>query len=118
MRLLIAFALLAGIVLITGNGLLSQEKKDPPTKIKGTLPAGWKALDLTGEQKQQIYKISIKYKEEITKMEDKIKEMRAEERREMVKILTDDQKKKLADIATGGDSTKPKDGEKPKDAKN
>jgi len=124
MRLLIAFALLAGIVLVTGNGLMSQDKKDPP-KTKGTLPSGWKNLDLTAEQKVNIYKIQAKFKDDIEKLREKIKDLQAEERREMVKVLTDDQKKKLAEIATGEkkdsppktDSVKPKDGttEKPKD---
>jgi Spy/CpxP family protein refolding chaperone len=100
MRVISAFVLLAGIVLLASNGLYSQEKKDPP-KIKGTLPPGWAKLELTAEQKLNIYKTMAKYKEDIAKMEEKIKEMKLEERREMVKFLTPEQKKKLEEAATG-----------------
>lgn len=108
MRILTAFALLAGIVLLAGNGLYSQEKKE--TKAKGILPANWGKLDLTAEQKAAIYKVQAKYKEEITKLKDKIKETEVEERKEMAALLTPEQKKKLQELATG-ESPK-KDGDK------
>ena len=130
MRLVTALALLAGIVLITGNGLFSQEKKDTPGKVKGQLPANWGKLDLTPDQKQSIYKVQAKYKEDIAKMKEKIKEIESEERAEMSKLLTPEQKKKLQELATGEKSDpkketpkkdapkeKPKDSpEKPKDS--
>jgi hypothetical protein len=99
MRFVIAFALLAGIALLSGNGLYSQEKKD--TKVKGILPPGWTKLELTAEQKAAIYKVQAKYKEDIAKLEEKVKEAKAEERKEMVQLLTPEQKKKLLDLATG-----------------
>jgi hypothetical protein len=105
MRLVIALFLLAGIVLATNSGLQSQDKKDPP-KVKGTLPDNWGKLDLSADQKASIYKIQAKYKEDIAKMQAAIKEKQAEQLREMVKILTDDQKKKLQDLATGGSKDK------------
>ncbi len=105
MRFLVALALLAGVVLVTNNGLHSQDKKDPP-KVKGQLPANWGKLDLSVDQKQAIYKVQAKYKEEIAKLQEKIREIQAEERREMVKLLTPEQKKKLELIATGGTDPK------------
>ena len=107
MRLLIALFLLAGIVLATNNGLQSQEKKDTP-KTKGTLPDNWGKLDLSADQKAAIYKIQGKFREDIAKMQAAIKEKQAEQLREMVKLLTDEQKKKLQDLATGGTKDEPK----------
>ena len=110
MRLLSAFALLSGMVLLASNGLYSQEKKDPP-KVKGVLPPGWAKLDLTAEQKVNIYKTQAKYKEDIAKLEEKVKELKTEERREMVKFLTPEQKKKLEESVIGEsskDKTPPK----------
>lgn len=117
MRIAIAFALLAGIVLTTSNGLLSQDKKDPP-KVKGSLPQNWSKLDLSAEQKAAIYKVRAKFKSEIDKLEAMKRELQAEERQELIKVLTADQKKKLQEITLGEkpkDSAKPKDTPKPKD---
>ena len=108
MRFFAVLLLLAGIVLATNNGLQSQEKKDPPKAVKGQLPQNWGKLDLTADQKQAIYKVQAKYKDEIAKMEEKIKEKQAEQIREMVKLLTDEQKKKLQEIATGETKVEPK----------
>ena len=100
MRFLTALALLAGIVLVSGNGSFSQDKKETG-KTKGQLPANWGKLDLSAEQKQAIYKVQAKYKDDIAKLKDKIKEVETEERQEMAKLLTPDQKKKLQELATG-----------------
>ncbi len=105
MRFLTAFSLLTAMVLVSGNGLFSQEKKESP-KTKGILPANWGKLELTADQKSAIYKVQAKYKEDIAKMKEKIKETEAEEKREMVKLLTPEQKKKLEELATG-EATKP-----------
>ena len=108
MRFLVALLLLAGIVLATNSGLQSQDKKDPP-KVKGMLPTNWGKLDLSADQKSAIYKIQAKYKEDIAKMKAAIEEKEAEQLREMVKVLTDDQKKKLQALATGGKEEPKKD---------
>jgi hypothetical protein len=104
MRLFVAFALLAGICLISGNGLMSQEKKDPP-KAKGQLPKNWSKLELTAAQKQEVYEVQSRYKKDIDKLKEKIKEMQAEELKEMLKVLSADQKKKLQELTLGA-STK------------
>ncbi len=58
---------------------------------------------MTAEQvsKAAIYKVQGKYKEEIVKLKDKIKETEIEERREMAALLTPEQKKKLQELVTG-----------------
>lgn len=111
MRVVFALALLMGIVTISSNSLLSQDKKDPP-KVKGQLPPNWSKLELTPDQKSAIYKVQAKYKEEISKLQESIKEKQLEERREMVKLLTPEQKKALEQLATGETKEEPK---KPKD---
>src|SRR5580692_2832642 len=107
MRIIASCLLFSGMILLTSNGLYSQDKKDDPApKVKVALPSGWGKLDLTADQKASIHKVQIKYKEEIDKLKDKIKEMQTEEKQEMVKLLTPEQKKKLTELATGdkGDS--------------
>jgi Spy/CpxP family protein refolding chaperone len=101
MRVIAAFVLLAGIALIGNDSLMSQDKKDPAPKVKGTLPSGWGKLELTADQKSAIYKVQAKYKEELRKLKEKEDELKAEERREMVKLLTPEQKKKLVDADLG-----------------
>jgi len=102
MRPLVAFALLAGFACLSADSLQSQEKKDaPPSKAKGFLPSSYGKIGLTDDQKQEIYKVQAKYKEEVKKLEDKIAEVRIEERKEINKVLTPDQRKKLAEVITG-----------------
>lgn len=126
-----AFALLGGLIVISG-GLTGQEPKkdDPkvaktdvkkddakkddtkkddvkkdetPTKLKGTLPANWKKIGLTEDQVKEIYKIQGKYEPDIEKMTAKIKELKATRDKEMREVLTPDQKKKLEEILIGKD---------------
>lgn len=101
MRIVFALALFAGIVCVSSSSLLSQDKKEAPKLTKGQLPANWGKLELTQDQKSAIYKVQAKYKEEIAKLQDTIKEKQLEERREMVKLLTPEQKKMLEQLATG-----------------
>ena len=105
-------ALLLGISLLSGGALLSQDKKDPPkgpnnppAKLKGQLPQGWGKIGLSDMQKQRIYAIQREYKGEIDKLETKIKELRAEQRRKMADVLTADQKKKLTEGLTDTPAT-------------
>jgi hypothetical protein len=110
MRLFASCLLLTGIIVLTGNGLYSQDKKDDTApKVKVALPAGWGKLELTADQKASIHKVQIKYKEDIDKLKDKIKDLQTEEKQEMVKLLTPEQKKKLQELATGGDSAPKKE---------
>ena len=96
---------LLGLVLLVGSGSGGEKKE---TKAKGMLPAGWKALNLTAEQKAAVYKVQADYKTRVMDLEKKINELKAEERKEMAKVLTAEQKSLLAKIATGEDTTAPK----------
>lgn len=102
--------------LVLSGGLVGQdnkpkdEKKDPPvkakeppTKVKGTLPANWGKLGLTETQTQDIYKIRNKANEEISKLKAKIAELEAARDKDAKAVLTPEQKKRLDDILTGKD---------------
>ena len=110
MRILASCLLFTGMILLTSNGLYSQDKKDDSApKGKVAIPSGWGKLDLTADQKASIHKVQLKYKEDIAKLKDQIKDLEAQEKQEMVKLLTPEQKKKLTELATGdkGDSAPP-----------
>jgi hypothetical protein len=95
--LIVAVALLAG--LSASPALLGQDKKDDtPSKVKGVLPANWGKLGLTDEQKQKVYKVQADYNDKIGALEKQLKDLKATEKTEMEKVLTDAQKARLAEI--------------------
>jgi hypothetical protein len=102
---------LLGAMLVLSAGVAGQDakKNDPPTKLKGTLPANWKKLGLTDAQVQEVYKIQGKYTEEIDKLEAKIKDLKATRDKELKAVLTADQKKRLEEILVGKDKDTKKD---------
>jgi Spy/CpxP family protein refolding chaperone len=108
MRFAAALVLFALIAFFTGSSIQSQEKKEVP-KTKGILPAYYGKIGLTDEQKSAIYKIQAKYRDEVKKLEDKIADVRAEERREMDKLLTAEQRQKLIEAITGDKGKPPTD---------
>jgi hypothetical protein len=63
---------------------------------------------LTDTQVQDIYKVQGKYAEEISKLDAKIKELKAARDKEERAILTPDQKKRLEEILLGKDKDKDK----------
>ncbi|MCS7046064.1 MAG: hypothetical protein NZO58_06885 [Gemmataceae bacterium] len=95
----LALCLLAMALLVGASP--SQEKKD---KIKGQLPPGWKDLDLTPAQKEEVYKINAEYKAKIDELTKKIKELEAERNQARLKVLTEAQRQKLAKLVTGEDA--------------
>src|SRR4051812_3008113 len=99
-----------GIALVVGVGLSGDKKdkdgakdKDTP-KVKGALPAGWKALKLTADQKLKVYAIQGDYKTKIAELKKKIEDLEAHEKAEMIKVLTDDQKAQLTKNLIGEDT--------------
>ena len=84
---------LASLALLVASGSGQDAKKE--TKIKGMLPQGWKALKLMDAQKQKVYGIQAEYRHKIEKLEEQIKELKAQEKMEMFKVLTEEQKAAL-----------------------
>src|SRR5437764_6347478 len=94
---------LVAVALVGPTAARAQETKDPPKPAagkpdegkadtpaaRGQLPQNWKALGLTDEQKTKVYSVQGKYRSRIADLERQIKELRAQERRDLEKILTD-----------------------------
>ena len=90
---------LLGVALAVGTGAGGGgEKKE---KAKGQLPAGWKALGLSAEQTDKIYKIQADHKAEIEKLTNHLNDLKSKQKGEMVKVLTDAQKEQLTKNALG-----------------
>jgi Spy/CpxP family protein refolding chaperone len=106
---------LVAVALVAPTAAPAQEPKDPPKPAagkpdegkpdtpatRGQLPQNWKALGLTDEQKAKVYSVQGKYRTRIADLERQIRELRAEERRDLEKIMTPEQKQKLREIMTG-----------------
>lgn len=73
-----------------------QEKKDD--RKKGYLPANYGKLGLSIEQKQKIYAIQAKYKEDLDALNKKVKKAQEDQRAEIFGVLSGDQKEKLREI--------------------
>lgn len=111
MIVLRAVTMLIALVLFSGTGVFSQEKKDsakePPKetkeigKAKGQLPPNWSKLGLSDQQKQEVYKTRAKYSDQIKKLQEQIDGLKADEKKDLDKILTSEQKKRLVEIVTG-----------------
>lgn len=103
------------IVLVASGGLLGQDKKDAkdtPAKAKGQLPQNWGKLGLTDKQKQQVYKTQEEYRDRIEKLRVEIKKLQDQEKTEMFKVLTEEQKTRLKEILAGKAGDAPKDDKK------
>ena len=107
----IRLGLIAGVMamawFMASDGALGQDKKEPG-KAKGQLPAGWRALDLSAGQKDEVYKIQTEFRGKIDKLEDEIKKLKAEQSRKLADVLTPEQKKKLIEAIEGGKKEAPK----------
>ena len=103
-----------GLALLVGAGTSQDKVKDKEPPPKGQLPPGWKNLGLSKGQVEQIYTIQTKFKVKLKALEEQIKELRTQEKSDMVKVLTDEQKTALVKLTTG---ESPKDKDKEKDKK-
>jgi TolA-binding protein len=131
--ILLRWLLVLAVALLLAPTAQAQEKKDPPKPdagkpeaakpataqpdpvvVRGALPPNWKQLGLTDEQKKKVYQVQGQFRVRIDDLERQIKELRAEERKELEKLLTDSQKTRLKEIAAGkvvgGGDDKPPEG--------
>ncbi len=86
-------SLLLGLTLLVGTGT-SQDKSKKTDKVRGMLPAGFKDLNITAEQKAKIYSIQTDYRGKIDELEKKIKDLKAAEQKEVFSVLTEEQRTK------------------------
>jgi hypothetical protein len=100
MRVLRAVFLAIAVAFLAGSFLHGQDKKDDTaTKVKGVLPAGWGKLGLTDDQKQKVYKVQGEFNDKIAPLQKQINDLKAAEKAEMVKVLTEAQKTRLKELA-------------------
>jgi hypothetical protein len=114
LRFILPALLLA--LLLSGAVIGDDKKADDPVIIpRPQLPAGWKKLNLSEDQKKKTTEIQIKYRAQIVKLQEQIKKLTAEEKTELLTVLTDAQKAILKDEKPepATDKDAPKD--KPKD---
>jgi Spy/CpxP family protein refolding chaperone len=97
MRLLRTAIAVALFGVVTAGALSGQEKD----KARGQLPQGWGKLNLTAEQKQKVYSIQSKYKQEIERLQKQIEEAKDKQRKDLQAVLTAEQKAKLREMVTG-----------------
>src|SRR5579871_6639630 len=92
----------AAMLLLSTPWLAGQEKKDsdkdPPksgesaVKARGQLPQYWRQLGLSDDQRKKVYEVQTTYKSRLEALEKQVKELRDQERKELEKVLTAEQK--------------------------
>jgi len=87
---------LLAVFFVSGTGTTGGTKKP-----KGSLPIGWKKLDLSKEQEVKIRGISADYSTKIKGLYKQIDDLREQEKAAQVKVLTEDQKEKLRKLVLG-----------------
>jgi hypothetical protein len=92
LSVVLGVAVLGVGLLLADRGLSQTDKKDPPVKTKGTLPIYWKSLGLTEEQKKMVFTTHATYGDKIATLQEQVKHLKAQEKAELEKILTDEQK--------------------------
>jgi hypothetical protein len=99
--------LVVGLCVLGGGSVGQDKKKDDPkkddvkkdepvAKPKGFLPPYWKDI-VSEDQKPKIYTVQAKYREKIEKLEAEIKALKDKRDKEMLEILSPEQKKRLED---------------------
>jgi hypothetical protein len=77
------------------------EPKGKEGKLKGFLPQGWKDLNLSASQKEKVYELQAKYKAKLEALKEQEKALKQEEKAELSKVLTDDQREMLKKLVVG-----------------
>jgi TolA-binding protein len=104
-KLCCMLALVAGLGLLAGLRAADDPPKkadaDSAAKARGHLPPNWNKIGLSEDQKKKIYKIEGDASAQINDLKKKIEQLQADSRTEMLKVLSDDQKTKLKELAVG-----------------
>jgi hypothetical protein len=126
LRLRVGVPVVAAL-LLAGGWLMGEDPKKPednPPPIKVALPTHWKKLGLSDQQHRDVLRVKGTYAAKIAELEQKVKDLKAEEKTELLMLLTETQKTRLKEILVG-ETPKPvdkdpkdpksKDGDKPPD---
>ena len=90
---------LMALVLVAGVALCGDNKSEPPPKVKGKLPTGWRRLGLSDEQKDKIFEAQSKYAAQIADLTKQLNDLKKKETAELEELLTDAQRARLREIA-------------------
>jgi hypothetical protein len=104
-----AYAAVGVLVIACLAGLSFGDDKKDTKPTKGALPAHYKQLGLSDEQTTKIKQIHADYKDKLDDLRQQVTKMEAQEKAEYLKVLTDAQKKKLAELVVGESSSDKKD---------
>jgi hypothetical protein len=98
------------VSLLMGGWLLGDDKKadTTPPPARATLPANWKKLGLTDQQKREVYSIRGRYAQKIDVLKQQIADLQEQEKGELEKVLTEAQRSRLKEIKTGEPTAKEK----------
>jgi hypothetical protein len=91
------------IAAMTSGFLLGDDKNEKdPVIVKAQLPRYYGKLDLNDRQKKTIYSLRAKYASKIEELQRQIDELKAQEKKDLDKVLTDAQMARLKEIRAGG----------------
>lgn len=88
------------------DGKKEEVKKETPGRVRGMLPANYRKLGLTDEQKNKIYRLQAEYDDKIKEAEERLAKLKAERSKVAETVLTDAQKARLKEILAGKDKDK------------
>jgi TolA-binding protein len=109
---MVAFSLLIGGVSAQekgeakSSGSSKSAKSEKETKLRGVLPAYFKQLGVTDDQRQSIYKIQNEYADKLDDLEKKVEELKAERNKKYLAALTKAQRERLDELKKGKDDDK------------
>src|SRR5207249_9325949 len=89
------------VIICAGGWLFGDDPKAAPAKNRKTLPTYWSKLGLSNEQKQRVFAIQAEYGAKIDALQQQVKSLQKDERDELERILTPEQKKQLLEIVAG-----------------
>jgi hypothetical protein len=89
-----------GLALMVNTGTSQDAKQDAkkgdqPAKTKGYTPPGWKALNPSKEQVLKFGDVHTTFNGKVKALQDQIADLKTQEKIELVKLLTPEQKKQL-----------------------
>jgi hypothetical protein len=116
-RIVAGCAMVAALLLLSSDGLFSQDKKDKEGKVKGQLPQGWSKLGLSAAQKEEVYKLNAEHKAGVDKLKEEIAKLDAELVKKRLAVLNEDQRKKLREMVGGEPDPKDKGKDSGKESK-
>ena len=97
------------VVAMLCSGFLNGDDKKTdkePIIVSARLPTYYSRLGLNQQQKTQILKVRAKYTAQIQELQQKINELKDQEKSDCENVLTDGQKARLKEILLGADKKK------------